>query len=258
MNEKISTTVKDRITWIDVARGILIVLVVMGHVKSSYYSSGILENSFVLHYSNVLVYSFHMAAFFFVSGLLFVQHRPNKKLSQRIVDKLISYGIPYVIFSFFYYVMQILLSVCLFCVNTILITLLKDTGYGELTVCDLMNFYMYFAAGIYFGKTAVSFFEEIKHKRWLAMGMSLVLAACALFEMYVTFGIFGDVLLACFGFFTVIIVSQAIGDCKVFRYFGKQSMPIYYLYGYAISFVRIVLTKLNANKFVGVLLIVVQ
>lgn len=308
MNERISKDAKDRVTWIDVARGILIILVVMGHVKSSYSSSGILENSFVLNYSNVFAYSFHMAAFFFISGLLFAQHRPDKKLTQRIVDKLISYGIPYIIFSFIHYVMQLLLSsasnhtvqftdillivfkpfsflwflyvlmlmqiisellerkplinlvlsICLFCLNAVLKTALKETGYSELIICDLMNFYMYFVAGIYFGKTIVSYLEEIKHKRCVSIGMSFILAVCALLKMYVTLGVCGDVLLACFGIFTVIIVSQAIEDCKVFRYLGKQSMPIYLLHGYVISFVRIVLTKLDANKLGGYRLLYVQ
>jgi len=107
VKEKIST---ERIEWVDIAKGILIVLVVMGHVKSSYSSSGLLQDSIVLNYSNAFAYSFHMAAFFFLSGLLFSRKHSKKSLSARIIDKLIAYGIPYIIFSVVYWVMQILMA----------------------------------------------------------------------------------------------------------------------------------------------------
>ena len=43
----------DRILWVDIFKGILIVLMVLGHSKSP-----------ILNY----IYAFHMAAFFFISG----------------------------------------------------------------------------------------------------------------------------------------------------------------------------------------------
>ena len=56
---------KNRIAYIDVAKGIGIILVVCGHVI------GEGEKSF--KYSNILhdyIYSFHMALFFIISGIL--------------------------------------------------------------------------------------------------------------------------------------------------------------------------------------------
>lgn len=50
--------VKDRINWIDVARGIGILLVMYGHVLTE-------------HSYRYLIYSFHMPLFFFLSGIVF-------------------------------------------------------------------------------------------------------------------------------------------------------------------------------------------
>lgn len=63
-----------RIEWIDIFKGILIILVVFGHA-----TQGIQSNMNVLNnpgYESVsfiknMIYSFHMPAFFIASGLLF-------------------------------------------------------------------------------------------------------------------------------------------------------------------------------------------
>lgn len=52
-----------RIEWVDIAKGIAIILVVIGHVGSSYGSAGLYKDSFLLNFTNRFVYSFHMAAF---------------------------------------------------------------------------------------------------------------------------------------------------------------------------------------------------
>ena len=85
-----------RIEWVDIAKGIAIILVVIGHVGSSYGSEGLYKNSFLLNFTNRFVYSFHMAAFMFISGFLF-KNKGDKK--QQIKAILISYGVPYIFFS---------------------------------------------------------------------------------------------------------------------------------------------------------------
>lgn len=85
-----------RIEWVDIAKGIAIILVVIGHVGSSYSSAGLYKDSFLLNFTNRFVYSFHMAAFMFISGFLF-RNKQDKK--QQVKAILISYGIPYVFFS---------------------------------------------------------------------------------------------------------------------------------------------------------------
>lgn len=85
-----------RIEWVDIAKGIAIILVVVGHVGSSYGSAGLYKESFLLNFTNRFVYSFHMAAFMFISGFLF-KNKEDKK--QQIKAILISYGVPYIFFS---------------------------------------------------------------------------------------------------------------------------------------------------------------
>lgn len=56
--EMFMNEIKERILWIDVARGIAILLVVLGHCIGNLYNPG---NRFIL--------AFHMPLFFFLSGM---------------------------------------------------------------------------------------------------------------------------------------------------------------------------------------------
>ena len=58
-----SQNVKNRIEWIDYSKGILIILVIAGHA--------IPEFDLHLDYLAHFIYSFHMPAFFILSGYLF-------------------------------------------------------------------------------------------------------------------------------------------------------------------------------------------
>lgn len=98
---------KKRIYWIDIAKGILIILVVMGHVTSSYHASNMYKDSTFLNFSHQLIYSFHMPAFMFISGLLF-RVKDDKK--SQIKNILLSYGVPYVFFSFLWWMFKFVLS----------------------------------------------------------------------------------------------------------------------------------------------------
>lgn len=66
---------KERIEWIDVAKGIGIVLVIMGH-------------TFALKYSQVL-YTFHMPLFFFLSGLFVKQYKSFYELLKKSCQKIL-------------------------------------------------------------------------------------------------------------------------------------------------------------------------
>lgn len=81
--EKINNK-KKRINWIDLYKGILILLVLIGHIS---------QNKYV----NTFIYSFHMPAFFFISGYLY-------KTKQRFVkQKFKSIMIPYFFFAIITY-----------------------------------------------------------------------------------------------------------------------------------------------------------
>ena len=88
----------DRKKWLDICKGIAIILVVMGHVNSSFSNSGILSDSFLLKYVGKFVYSFHMPLFFILSGFGFGLSK-KATMTREIKKRVCSLGIPYLIFS---------------------------------------------------------------------------------------------------------------------------------------------------------------
>lgn len=77
-----------RIRWIDVTRGIGVILVVLGHLSKVYEGIG------------QWIYSFHMPLFFVISGILFYKtNEKNKSLKRFIVGRLKGLAFPYVTIS---------------------------------------------------------------------------------------------------------------------------------------------------------------
>ena len=74
---------KERLDYIDKARGILIILMVIGHV----WQSGPVFD---------VIYAFHMPAFFIISGIL-MQHTKSceKPFGKFLTGKILAYGIPF-------------------------------------------------------------------------------------------------------------------------------------------------------------------
>lgn len=77
---------KSRIAWIDVARGIGIILVIYGHALDA-------------HSIRHLIYAFHMPLFFFLSGIVF-HHKKEDKFLPFLKKNIRSILIPYFIFAF--------------------------------------------------------------------------------------------------------------------------------------------------------------
>jgi len=73
-----------RISWIDVAKGLGIISVVIGHIGS-------------LGLPNIFIYSFHMPLFFFISGYLFKKH--NNSFLVFLKRKTETLLLPYIYFS---------------------------------------------------------------------------------------------------------------------------------------------------------------
>ena len=87
------------------AKGLAIILVVMGHVTSNYVydkSADVLPFFQLLHR---FILTFHMPLFLMISGYLF-RSSLKKDTKTTAVNKLIAYGIPYAAFSFLYWVVK--------------------------------------------------------------------------------------------------------------------------------------------------------
>ena len=88
----------DRILWVDYAKGIGIVLVVVGHVLNGLWSSGILAEDSALKWVRSWIYSFHMHLFFLLSGL-FLERQVARPAGMFLADKLRTIAYPYFVWS---------------------------------------------------------------------------------------------------------------------------------------------------------------
>lgn len=92
---------KERISYIDVAKGILIIFVVLGHITGTANKCGIVNN-YLNHigYSVARCYApFYMQAFFFLTGYTSNFSKPIDKFIITSLKKII---LPYLIFSCFF------------------------------------------------------------------------------------------------------------------------------------------------------------
>lgn len=100
---------KKRENWIDLSRGLTIVLVVIGHVISSYHESGLYRDSVLYNFTTQFIYSFHMPLFMMVSGYLYSKSN-HKDKGYEIRKRLLSYGIPYIVFTVLWILMKLVFA----------------------------------------------------------------------------------------------------------------------------------------------------
>lgn len=98
----------DRYNYIDVARGIGILLVVIGHTITR----DLAQSSILWRVVRLFIYTIHMPIFFVISGMLFelnIKRYICKGIGKYVSDKFKSYMIPYFSFSLITYV---LVAIC--------------------------------------------------------------------------------------------------------------------------------------------------
>lgn len=86
------------VDWIDRYKGLLIILVVMGHVVGGGYHLTQGASQQLLHYLYITIYSFHMPAFFFLAGITW-RDRENETFGRFLLKKSKRLLIPYFIFG---------------------------------------------------------------------------------------------------------------------------------------------------------------
>ena len=100
-------SVQRRLDWVDIAKGIGILLVIYGHVQQGIYLSG-MDARYFMHAENI-IYSFHMQLFFFLSGI-FVERSMSKGTDVLIWDKVKVILYPYFLWSLLHGSIQVILS----------------------------------------------------------------------------------------------------------------------------------------------------
>ncbi len=78
-----------RLTWVDVTKGFLMILVVIGHYP------GELNFPFIKY-----IYWFHMPAFFLLSGIFFKEIKDNQDTKVTIKKRFMQLMVPYLFFLF--------------------------------------------------------------------------------------------------------------------------------------------------------------
>lgn len=105
---------RERIKWVDTAKGIAIILVVVGHVVQSYHNVNQYTASTLFNFSGQFVYSFHMALFMMLSGMLFTMSYNGAIRGmggvKTVANKLIAYGVPYIVFSIVWWSFKMIFS----------------------------------------------------------------------------------------------------------------------------------------------------
>lgn len=96
--------------WVDYAKGIGIILVVIGHVNRGLDSAGISISEPFFKVFDSIIYTFHMPLFFFLSGLFFISSIQKNGKPAFIKKKIATIAYPYVIWSIIQGSIAILLS----------------------------------------------------------------------------------------------------------------------------------------------------
>lgn len=100
-----------RIEYIDAIKGFAAICVIIGHVCDGYLQSGLFGNGGFLSVLFKLIYSFHMALFFILSGFLFYNayvKDDGTVNKEKFKPQLINIGYVYVLFSVIIWVFKIL------------------------------------------------------------------------------------------------------------------------------------------------------
>ena len=98
-----------RIEWVDMAKGIGIVLVVFGHSLGGMVDSGMMNGAGWSAVSEHYIYIFHMPLFFFLAGL-FVARSAHRTLREYLLNKASVIVYPYILWSLLEGATQVLAS----------------------------------------------------------------------------------------------------------------------------------------------------
>jgi len=181
---------KDRLVSIDIARGIGILLVVLGHTlaEANYH----VQNSTVLFFGR-LIYSFHMPLFFFLSGMFFKPDMRFPALLKRRFDSILK---PYLFTLFLVYFVSVFYDKNLglaTALNRIVKALYGNSYYLELYWSHLWFLPTLFVVGIF----AFGFYAIFKR---LPAWMTLIGLLLTLITGILTMSWFMPFKLALFGY----------------------------------------------------------
>ncbi|GGH09302.1 acyltransferase family protein [Silvibacterium dinghuense] len=190
----------NRIAWIDIARGIGIILVVYGHVLRGLVGAHLLTTANPVWASDYTIYTFHMPLFFLLAGLQ-VDRSLSKGPQAFLRSKIITIAYPYLLWSLFQGGLQLLMPGLL---NTprspwTLVTILWHP------IAQFWFLYVLFLCHV------IGFLTQAR--RTLLIPLLLISMGCALLAMHGVPGLFvlPATLAHCFVFYAAgILLSHAL------------------------------------------------
>jgi len=279
----VGTSTVERQQWIDVARGIGIFLVVLGHVNRGLITSRIVPASDFFIATDHTIYTFHMPLFFFLSGMTMrLQiHKPPHVIFSRMLLIVYAYfvwsilqlllqfyfsdyvnrpaslsdfvGILYAPIGQFWFLYALLICHLIYLATlgrTILIVAALVV-FGSIQIFDLgiisvtSHFFVFYAAGLLLTMQTLS----------LRASVALLGALTALFTVAVTlnwtrgvyYGSFEALPAACLGIAAVVVASKLITGpaASMLALMGRLSLPIFLAHAIAGSGVRIAMIHLG-------------
>lgn len=99
-----------RLHWIDVAKGMGIMLVVYGHVMRGLVSAGLAPDSPTFQVVDSVIYSFHMPLFFFLAGIFLDQALAKRGVGGVVLSKIDTILYPYLVWSLLQGFIEVLLA----------------------------------------------------------------------------------------------------------------------------------------------------
>ncbi len=167
-----SVAKKKRVGWLDYGKGILILSVVLVHTVGSLYKTGQFPAAMMgLEMAQRILFMFVMPVFFAISGYLFKPSTDWRQYLMGLGKKLVMLGVPYIVFSVIYVILQNLSSATVhdrYSISDLLYIGVNPVGY-------LWYLYVYFFILVLFGALTL----VIKHKGTL-LGVYAVLFALAI------------------------------------------------------------------------------
>lgn len=104
-----ASTPRARHEWADVARGIGIALVVVGHTVRGLFNANIVPSEGLWGWADRFIYGFHMPLFFVLAGV-FLTSPSDESLPQLARRRIVRFGYPYLVWSSLQMAMQALAS----------------------------------------------------------------------------------------------------------------------------------------------------
>lgn len=211
---------KERLTYLDVAKGIGILLVVIGHVYA--FNRQIVDRFFV-----IWLYSFHMPLFFIISGML-IAYKDEKDIWKFVKKRIKGILIPYVFFSIF---------------SIIVFAIVNDFSREvfvqnvKATICGVGIDTLWFLPALFFGEVIFFVLRNLLKNKYVICIISAIIYTLGNFMMK-------DYGLICLFLGRICI---AVGFIMIGNYtmnlIRKRNMPWYGLI--VIAILSVILSKIN-------------